>query len=125
MLSFLLDEQISPVVARELRQKDPRVPIESLHLWNEGALLGRPDSVVLHAANQGKLTLVTYDQATIPKILLEWAHLGIPHSGVIFISQRSVPSHNFGLLIQILLEFWDENHREQWRDRVDHLKPRL
>jgi hypothetical protein len=123
MLRFLLDEHISPVVAGELRQRDPRIPVASLHLWNEGALLGRPDSVILHAANHAKLTLVTYDQATIPKILLEWAYLGIPHSGVIFASQRSVPSNNFGLLIQALVRFWEDNHRQQWRDRVDHLKP--
>jgi hypothetical protein len=123
MLRYLLDEHISPVIAQELRLKHRGIPVETLHRWNGGAFVGQSDPAVLHAANNARLTLVTYDQATIPAILLEWAHLGIPHSGVIFVSPRSVPPHNFGLLIRALVRFWEKYHRQQWRDRVAHLTP--
>jgi hypothetical protein len=124
MLRYLLDEHISPAIARELRQKHPGILVEALQTWSEGAFLGQPDAAILRAANNARLTLVTYDQATIPTLLLEWAALGIPHSGVIFVSQRSLPSNNFGPLITALFHFWQTHQHHNWKNRIGHLTPK-
>ena len=33
MLSFLLDEQISPEVAKQINRKQPEISIHSIHSW--------------------------------------------------------------------------------------------
>lgn len=85
MLSFLLDEHISPTVAEQIREKRPGVAIFSLLFWQEGKYLGLDDEIILKAARESKLTLVTYDQNTIPQILVQWGESSISHNGIIFI----------------------------------------
>ena len=122
-LSLLLDEQISPRVAEQLRRAHPEVPIHSLHGWWEGALLGQHDATVLRTALEARLTLVTYDLKTIPPILVEWETLGQDHDGVILVDDRSIPTHDFGSLGRALWAHWNLYHESEWLNRTDFLRP--
>ena len=55
MLSFLLDEHISPIVAKQIQQKQPELVIFPLHTWQEGRYLGLPDNVILPHVQQAIL----------------------------------------------------------------------
>ncbi|MFM7790877.1 MAG: DUF5615 family PIN-like protein, partial [Microcystis panniformis] len=62
MLSFLFDEHISPTVAEQISYKRPEISIFPLITWQKGRYLGYSDEIVLKAAAEAGLTLVTYDQ---------------------------------------------------------------
>ncbi|MCZ8305127.1 MAG: hypothetical protein O9336_00195 [Microcystis sp. LE19-98.1E] len=51
--------------------------------------MGDSDEIVLKAAAEARLTLVTYDQNSITPVLWEWGEAWKSHSGVIFIDLRS------------------------------------
>src|SRR5215469_8926009 len=101
-LALLLDENISPVVAEQLARKCPEIPVQSVHTWREGALLGSSDADVLLAAHEEGWTLVTYDT----QILSDLAYLfetSVPFSGLIFVDDKTIPGSNFGGLIRALV----------------------
>jgi len=123
MLAFLTDEHISHVVAEQARLKRADIRIESLLQWRDGALRNTDDALVLAAAREEGLTLVTYDQKTIPPVLLELAGNGGHHSGVVFADCNSIPSDNIGRLVQALFAFYDQYHRLDWTDIVMFLSP--
>jgi predicted nuclease of predicted toxin-antitoxin system len=123
MLAFLLDEQIPHVVAEQLRQKRPDIEIESVLLWRDGNLRGKPDNQVLEAAHEAGLTLVTYDQKVIPPLLMELAANGGHHSGVVFVDRRGIASENIGALTQALIAFYDLYHALPWTGLVMFLAP--
>jgi len=122
MLSFLLDEHISPVVAQQIKAKEPKVDVFPLLTWQEGAYLGLPDEVILKAATADQLTLVTYDQTTIPPVLWAWGESGQARGGVIFVDYQSIPPQDFGGLIQALLGLWWQEGERDWTDRLIYLK---
>ena len=121
MLRYLLDEQISPVVASQLSQKHPEIRIESVCVWKQGIWRSRPDPEILLAAKEAQLTLVTYDLRTIPDLILHWTFSGIDHAGVILVDELSIDPSNVGLLLQALASFWLQRHRQDWRNRVEYL----
>lgn len=122
MLSLLLDEHISPVVAEQITERHPTIPVQSIHHWRQGALMKTPDSLILRAAADEGLTLVTYDQKTIPTLLVEWGALSIAHGGVIFVDQRTIPPEAFGALIRALVVLWEQEHERDWRNRIFFLQ---
>lgn len=121
-LSFLLDEQISPTVAEQILLKRPEIEVFSLQYWQEGCFLGLDDEVVLEAAAEANLTLVTYDQNTIPPILVRWGEANIAHGGVIFIDYRTIALHNFGQLVRALVWLWDTQGELDWNSRLIYLQ---
>jgi hypothetical protein len=113
MLKLLLDEHISPAVARGLRKRHPSLVIHFLAEWEAGAYLGRDDATCMeHAAHAG-LTLVTYDRRTIPPLLKSWSERGKDHGGVIFVDEQTIPPSDLGGLVRALdslareAERWD------------------
>lgn len=123
MPRYLLDEQISPTVADHLVRKYARkIHAVSLHRWRDGALLGTEDARVLMAAAADRLTLVTYDLRTIPRLLAEFAETGTDHGGVILVDEVSVPPDDFGALIGALALFWRHHSRMNWRNRAAFLQ---
>jgi predicted nuclease of predicted toxin-antitoxin system len=123
VLSFLLDEQISPEIAQQIKNKRPDIPIFTIHLWQKGYYLGVSDEIILKAATEERLTLITYDQKTIPPILSEWGTANINHAGVIFIDYSSIPPNNFGKLVKAIIWLWDTQNKRDWQNRIVYLQP--
>ncbi len=124
MLSLMLDENISYVVADRLTEQRPDVPITSIHRWNAGALLGADDEAILRECAQHALTLVTYDVTTIPPLLRRLADQGASHAGVIFIDRKSIAPRDVGGLVGALIGYWDMERSADWTNRVAYLAPR-
>ena len=114
MLSLLLDEPISHVVATQIGSRRPDISIQSIFRWRGGALVTQPDDSVLRAAAEDGLTLVTYDVTTIRPLLAEWSAAGISHQGVIFVHQWTIRSDDFGGLIRALEWLWDQEQHRDW-----------
>ena len=91
MLKLLLDEHISPEVAKGLRRRDHSLVVYAMTDWERGDFLGQEDSVCLREAAAQGLTLVTYDRRTIPPLLKNWAEEGRRHGEVIFVDERPSP----------------------------------
>jgi hypothetical protein len=125
MVSFLLEEQISPEIAKQILQKRSDISIISIHTWQKGNYLGLDDELILKAAVSEELTLITYDQKTIPPILSQWGQTNINHPGVIFIDYRSIPPNNFGRLVRAIIWLWDTQNRENWQNRIVYLQPKI
>lgn len=85
--------------------------------------MGLGDDLILIAATETCLTLVTYDLRTIPPLLVEWGEIGKSHGGVIFVDDQSIPSNNFGTLVRALIWLWDRNYNLDWQNRLVFLQP--
>lgn len=70
-LAFLLDENLSSVVAAQVQRHRTDITILSVQVWQDGRWRGRTDKSLLLAARLENLTLLTYDQKTIPDTLIE------------------------------------------------------
>ena len=121
-LSLLLDENISQTVAAQVRHHRPALVVESVHTWRDGAFEGHPDRTLLLAARAEGLTLVTYDQKTIPPLLAELYADGESHAGVIFVDDRTIPGSDFGTLTRALILLWERFGGEEWQDRIGFLE---
>ena len=121
MLSLLLDQHISMEIAEQIRAKRPEIPIRSLYEWRDAAFVGIADPLILHAAAEEGLTLVTYARKTIPPVLVEWGISGIPHGGVIFVDNLTIASNDFGRLVRALIYYWDQEHASDWANRIGFL----
>ena len=120
-LRLLLDENMSQTVATQVRYHQPELFIESVHTWRNGKFEGRSDKALLQAAHTEMLTLVTYDQKTIPPLLVELFARGENHSGIVFVDYYTIPSNDFGTLTRALIAFWEQFGNEDWQNRVRFL----
>ena len=82
MLRLLLDHHISPAVRPAARRMQPDIVVEHVRDRHWQAL---PDPELLRLARAEGLTLVTYDQVTIPDFLRQFAQDEEDHAGVIFV----------------------------------------
>jgi hypothetical protein len=122
MLAYLLDEQISPVVAEQLQAKNPQLRVTSVHRWQSGAFVGQADALLLRAATKEGLTLVTYDLKTIPDLLAAFAAENEAHSGVLFVDDATLRSNDYGGLVRALLAHWQTYHSLDWNNRIAFLQ---
>jgi hypothetical protein len=122
MLKLLLDEHISPAVARGLRKRHRTLEIHSLAEWENGAFLGEDDATCLADAAQQGLTLVTYDRRTIPPLLKTWIERGQSHGGVIFVDEKTISPSDVGSLVRALSQLVYEARDWDWEDRVCFLR---
>lgn len=122
MLKLLLDEHISPKVAIGLRLRNQSLVVYSMVEWEGGKFLGQEDAVCLKEAIAKGLTVVTYDQRTIPPLLKSWAEEGSHHAGVIFVDEKTVSPADIGGLVWALFEFAKEAGSWDWTDRVWFLR---
>jgi len=120
-LRLLLDENISDVVAEQVRLHRVEIYIESVHTWRAGTFRGKRDTDLLRAAREEALTLITYDQNTIPPLFFEFIQAGEDHAGVVFIDDRTIRPGEFGLLVRSLIAFWDAHGEKDWTNQVMYL----
>ena len=119
----MLDEHISPVIAQQLRSKNLAVRVVSVHEIRGKALIGAPDSMVLRAATEDGLTLVTFDLRTIPTLMRDWAAAGEAHAGILLVDQRSVRPDDFGGLVRALEAFCHKQSARDWTNHTAFLEP--
>jgi len=124
MLKLLLDEHISPGVAKGLHRRDRTVVVHAMAEWESGNFLGQEDAAFLKQATIQGLTLVTYDRRTIPPILKAWAEEGRRHAGVIFVDDKSIAPSNIGGLVLALSGLLKEARNWDWTDRICFLTKR-
>jgi len=122
MLKLLLDEHISPDVAKGLRRRDATVVVLALIEWENGVYLGQEDALLLQSAAQQGRTLVTYDRRTIPPLLKAWAEQGRSHGGVIFVDDKTISPADIGNLIRALAALTKERHDLDWTDQIAFLQ---
>ncbi len=122
MLAFLLDEQISHVVMEQVQEKRDDIRIESVLQWRGGNLRGKDDALVLVAAKEENLTLVTYDRRTISPMLAQWAMEGQDHAGVVFIDEKSISQEDIGGKVHALISLWEQGNSLDWTNAVSYLK---
>jgi uncharacterized protein (DUF433 family) len=70
-------------IAQRIRQKQPDLPIDSLHGWQEGNLMGKPDSSVLRAAHEAGMVVVTFDTQILSELYF-WFEEARPFGGLLF-----------------------------------------
>jgi hypothetical protein len=122
VLRLLLDEHVSPDVAKGLRRRDRALVVLCMAEWDGGNFLGQDDYVCLRAAAAQGLTLVTYDRRTIPPLLKSWAEEGIRHGGVIFVDEKTIFPADIGGLVRALGELVRGACSWDWTDRVCFLR---
>jgi len=122
MLSFLLDEHVSPDVAVIVRRSRPEIPALALLDWQEGIWIGASDDEILRAGSAQALTLVTYDQRTIPRLLQRWAELKETHAGIVFVDERTIAPNDLPELARSLILLWDEHRNLDWSNRLAFLR---
>lgn len=122
MLRLLLDEHISPDVAKGLRRKDRTITVHAMTEWEEGSFLGQQDAACLKEAASQRWTLVTYDRRTIPPLLKAWAEEGRHHAGVIFVDDRTIAPSNIGGLVSALAILAKDTQPWDWTDRICFLR---
>ena len=96
MLKLLLDEHISPDVAKGLRRRNRTLDVRYIVEWEDGYFLGQEDSPCLREAAVQGLTLVTYDRRTIPPLLKTWAEEERIHGGVVFVDEKTISPADIG-----------------------------
>ena len=122
MLKLLLDEHISPDVAKGLRRKDRTMVIHAMRDWEDGGFLGQEDEACLKEAAAQGLTLVTYDRRTIPPLLKSWAEEGRRHGGVIFVDDKTIAPSDIGGLVRALVSLANETPGWDWTDKIGFLR---
>ncbi len=122
MLKLLLDEHISPDVAKGLRRRDRTITVHAMTEWADGNFLGQEDAICLKEATAQRLTLVTYDRRTIPPLLKAWAEEGRHHIGVIFVDDKTIAPSNIGGLVLALAGLVKEARNWDWTDRICFLR---
>jgi hypothetical protein len=122
MLKLLLDEHISPHVAKGLNRRNRSLIVRYLAEWEGGTFLGQDDSACLQAAARQELTLVTYDRRTIPPLLKAWAEANRNHGGVIFVDEKTISPADIGALVHALAQLARETRNMDWTNRVSFLR---
>jgi hypothetical protein len=122
MLQILTDEQISPEVAVAAPRLCLGIPITTLFEWMDGHFVGSPDGEILREAARQKLTLLSFDLRTIPKLLRAWGEQGIDHGGLIFVDEKSIPQHDIGGLARSLCALWKLLGDADWTNRCFFLQ---
>jgi hypothetical protein len=122
MLKLLLDEHISPAVAKGLQRRNRSMVIYPMIQWERGNFLGKEDSICLLEAAKQRLTLVTYDRRTIPPLLKLWAEEERFHGGVIFVDEKTISPADIGGLVRTLSSLAAKVGEMDWTNQVYFLR---
>jgi predicted nuclease of predicted toxin-antitoxin system len=95
---FLLDEHISPDVAKGCKER--RVDVLSLP---EASLLQADDHSIFRAAVREGRILVTYNTGDFARLYGDLLKEGSPIPGIVFINARTIPPSDIGGLVKALV----------------------
>jgi hypothetical protein len=123
MPAFLLDENMSPVVAEQVIRKAADAVVFSIQHWRTGRYMGADDATLLMAAHEEGLTLITYDLQTILPLLKDWAVEGINHSGVVGIDDKTIRQHDLGGQIKAIVSFIEQTKYADLSSSFLYLRP--
>ncbi|HEX8732452.1 MAG TPA: DUF5615 family PIN-like protein [Ktedonobacterales bacterium] len=115
-MKLLLDEHISPAVARE--RGEAGVAVIALREWQGGAYLEAADDRILQAAYADGWTFVTCDLPTIPPLLKRLTEQGASHGGVVLVDERSIAQNDIGGLSRALTRLLAALGSSPWENRV-------
>jgi hypothetical protein len=119
-MRLLLDEHVSPAVARQLQAEG--LDAITIRDWLGGNYRGAADDQLLAVAAADQRVLVTFDLRTIPPLLKEWAEEGRQHAGVILVDEGTIRSDDIGGLVRALRALVKQSGGESWTDRVVFLR---
>jgi len=122
MLKLLLDELISPDVAKGLRRRNRAIEVRYMVEWENGYFLGQQDHACLREAAAQGLTLVTYDRRTIPPLLKIWAEEERNHGGVVFVDEKTISPADIGGLVWALSRLARKTGKWDWTNRIYFLR---
>ena len=105
-MRLLLDEQINPEVARQLRKNGYDVLAVEDARMKEAS----DENLLRFAANE-KRALVTYNICDFQALLKESHRAARHHSGIIFISEKTIPQRTIGPLVRALKKLLDQAPR--------------
>jgi hypothetical protein len=118
MLRLLLDQHMSPGVITAARRLESSILLEHVQDREWQAL---PDPQLLRLARAEEVTLVTYDQASIPDFLRQFAEEEEGHAGVIFVDTLTIRPSDIGGLARALVRLWSREKAAAWLNRTYYL----
>ena len=118
-MRLILDEHISPDIARGLR--DAGIDVIEVSSWQSRTLRSTADDHILTIAAEERRVLVSFDVNTIPPLIGVWSGQGKHHTGVILISRKSFRQNDVGGIVRALRMLIAERTSEDWLDRLEFL----
>src|SRR5947209_8610615 len=115
-----LDVHLPPGLAEDLRTRGTDAVSAVTH--RGGTLREVDDALLLAAATEEGRVLGTYDVATIPDLLVQWATAGRHHAGVLLIHRVTIPQGDRGLLLRALVALASQWPASDWTDRCQFLR---
>lgn len=88
-MTLLFDCHIPKTTLKALRSKATFLQVCHLAEWRAGGFLRASDEDILTACYEEQRTFVTFDLRTIPDLLRQWAAEDRPHSGIIFVDDKT------------------------------------
>ncbi len=119
VVSFLLDEHVSPAVANAIRSVEPTIQVLSVGIDADAPLKQCSDQSLLEFAEAGRWSLVTFDKTTMPLHATEHCAKGLRTWGVFVFPNGNRMSA--GRIAEELVMIWATSEAEEWIDRVDYL----
>ena len=118
-MKLLFDCHIAKAALAALRKTSPMLQAEHLATWRTGAFLRADDASILTACHSEQRAFVTYDLATIPDLLRQWAAEDRDHSGVVFADANTVspdvPAQVAAAVAALAAEIGDSDTRNMVR----------
>lgn len=118
-MRLLLDEHVSPAIARGLL--DIGIDVITVSSWQGGVLRSTADDHILVTAAAERRVLVSFDVKTIPPLIDRWATRGIHHAGVILISRKTFQQDDISGIVRALRALVAERGNEDWQDQMAFL----
>lgn len=115
-IRFLLDENLSPLIKRELLRREPTMDI--LRVGDAGApSLETKDEPILEWLQTSGYILVTDNRKSMPQHLRNHFERGGYHHGIIT-TRRGIA---LGQIIEELLLIWHASEAAEFRNRMEYL----
>jgi hypothetical protein len=106
----LLDSHVPAGVVDAVKALRPKVDIEHISAWQEGAYSNADDPLILEACWEDRRALVSKDRATLPGWIALRVADGHQHAGVIFYDLERFKSQQIGTLAKAIVAALDQTN---------------